>query len=190
MPNIGIVLKQEIARLARKETRGQIESLKKSSALYRKEIAALRRQVSELAREVSRVRKSAAGAQVRAGAKPAEDAPSRTRVPNAKAVQSMRARLGLSVAELAKLAGVSGQSVYNWERGSARPSGQPLAALVALRGVGKREARARLADLAAASAPAEVPADGPGESPVAKPGRKRAAISPARRRARSTRRSP
>lgn len=186
MPNIGIVLKQEIARLARKETRAQIESLKKSSALYRKEIAALRRQVSELAREVSRVRKSAAGAQVRAGAKPAEDAPSRTRVPNAKAVQSMRARLGLSVAELATLAGVSGQSVYNWERGSARPSGQPLAALVALRGVGKREARARLADLAAASAPA----DGPDESPVAKPGRKRAAISPARRRARSPRRSP
>jgi DNA-binding transcriptional regulator YiaG len=164
MPNIGIVLKQEIARLARKETRGQIETLKKSSAHYRKEIAQLRRDVTELTRELARLRKSAAGASARAPAQAADESLPRVRVPNAKAVQTMRARLGLSVAELAALVGVSGQSVYNWERGSARPSGKPLAGFVALRGIGKREARARLAELAAAEESAK---------PAAKPRRAR-----------------
>ena len=43
MPNIASVLKTEIARVARKEVRSEIGSLKKATATYRTEIAALKR---------------------------------------------------------------------------------------------------------------------------------------------------
>jgi len=40
--------------------------------------------------------------------------------------------------------GVSEQTVYNWEAGSSKPQAKQLAALVAVRGLGKREAVKRL----------------------------------------------
>ena len=41
MPNIATVLKDEIARVARKQVRSEIASLKKATATYRLEIASL-----------------------------------------------------------------------------------------------------------------------------------------------------
>ena len=60
---------------------------------------------------------------------------------------SNRKRLGLSAADFGLLVGASGQSVYAWEQGKARPRGKNLAAIAALRGVGKREVVERLATL-------------------------------------------
>ena len=57
----------------------------------------------------------------------------------------MRKRLGLSAAQLAALVGVSEQSVYNWETKKATPRKEQFAAIIALRGIGKREVRQRLA---------------------------------------------
>lgn len=62
----------------------------------------------------------------------------------AKGLRSMRQKLGLSAAELASLIGVSEQSVYNWEQKKATPRREQVAAIVGLRGIGKKEARARL----------------------------------------------
>ena len=62
----------------------------------------------------------------------------------AKGLRSQRSRLGLSADGFGKLVGVSAQSIYNWERGTAYPRAQQLARIAALRGIGKREADARL----------------------------------------------
>jgi DNA-binding transcriptional regulator YiaG len=56
----------------------------------------------------------------------------------------LRKRLDLSAAELAQLLGVSMQSVYNWEHKKSAPRKEQVAAIVALRSIGKREARRRL----------------------------------------------
>ena len=45
MPNIGSVLKEEIIRLSRKESRSQIDPTKKATIRQRREVAGLRRQV-------------------------------------------------------------------------------------------------------------------------------------------------
>jgi len=63
----------------------------------------------------------------------------------AKGLRSMRARLGVSMKDLAKLVGVSEQSVYNWEHKRAVPREPQLARIAALRGKGKRDAQALLA---------------------------------------------
>jgi DNA-binding transcriptional regulator YiaG len=146
MPNIAAVLKDEIARIARKEARAQTAEFKKASAQYRTHIAALRRRIEELERQVKRTSKSVA----KGGAAPAEDdddANSTARRFSATRLAAQRRKLGLSAADFAALIGVSGQSVYKWEHGEARPRARQLEAIAALRGIGKREAAARLAGL-------------------------------------------
>lgn len=145
MPNIAAVLKDEIARIARKEVRAQTGDFKKASAQYRAHIAALRRRIDELERQLKRVGKAA-----NRDPSPAENdddpsGPQRRFSPTRLAAQ--RRKLGLSAADFAALLGVSGQSIYKWEHGEARPRARQLEAIAALRGVGKREAAQRLEQL-------------------------------------------
>jgi DNA-binding transcriptional regulator YiaG len=79
----------------------------------------------------------------------AEDVTERVRF-SARSVKAQRKRAGLSAAEYGKLVGVSAVTIYNWEQGKSRPREEQLASLVALRGLGKREARAKLELLKAA----------------------------------------
>ncbi len=147
MPNIATVLKAEIVRLARKELREQVDPLRKSLSASRAEVAALKRKVSDLERQIrhaSRVLPDVP-AVPQAELSSAEDVGSfRFR---AGGMASNRKRLGLSAADFGLLVGASGQSVYAWEQGKARPRGRNLAAIAALRGVGKREVVERLAAL-------------------------------------------
>jgi DNA-binding transcriptional regulator YiaG len=140
MADIGTTLRQEISRLARREIRGQVQAVKKASAQYRRHIAALKRQVAALERQVAGFLRRTLDMPSAAANSPT---PSMVRfVP--KGLRAQRGRLGLSAADYGRLAGVSAQSVYNWEQGHAKPRAEQLAALAALRSMGKREARARL----------------------------------------------
>ncbi len=141
MTNIATVLKSEIARVARKEVRTQTLGLKKAVASYRTEIAALKRRASELEQQLRRHAKARA-----APAEAATASEAKLRF-TAKGLASQRKRLGLSAHDCGLLVGSSGQSVYNWEDGSARPRARNLQAIAALRTMGKKEAAARLAAL-------------------------------------------
>ncbi len=66
---------------------------------------------------------------------------------SAKGLASQRKRLGLSAEAFGMLVGASGQSVYNWESAKAEPRRKHLAAIAALRTMGKKEAAAKLAEL-------------------------------------------
>ncbi|MBN1507967.1 MAG: helix-turn-helix transcriptional regulator [Sedimentisphaerales bacterium] len=144
MPNIAAVLKEEISRLARKEVRRQTNALRRASAQYRRDIAAMKRRVSELQQKVSPLEKQVlkeTSAQV-----PKLDADGLRFT--AKGLRSQRQRLGLSAADYGKLVGVTDQTIYNWEHETARPRKQQLALIATLRHIGKREAQARLEQLA------------------------------------------
>ena len=65
-------------------------------------------------------------------------------VPKGKGLRSHRARLGLSAEEYGRLVGVSAQTIYSWERQTSTPRAAQRASLAAVRGLGKREAHARL----------------------------------------------
>ena len=138
MPNIASVLKQEISRLARREIKKEVQVLRKASASHRRQIAALKRSLADFNRRVGSLARSAT----------AQPAPAPTsRKPMrfvAKGLRSLRARLGVSMKDLAKLVGVSEQSVYNWEHKRAVPREPQLVRIAALRGKGKRDAQALL----------------------------------------------
>jgi DNA-binding transcriptional regulator YiaG len=148
MPNIATVFKAEIARLARKEVRGNSESLKKAVAAHRAEITALKRRIQALEGLVKRLAKGAGPARARpvATSETAESDSAGLRF-RAAGMAANRKRLGLSAADFGLLVGATGQSIYAWEAGKAKPRPQALAAIAALRGIGKREADARLASL-------------------------------------------
>jgi DNA-binding transcriptional regulator YiaG len=143
MPNIASLLKDEIARVARKEVRADTLGLKKAIGIYRTEIAALKRRAQALELELRRLNKA------RAKSAPAESLARPVQKPrfSAKGLASQRRRLGLSAQDCGLLVEVSGQSIYNWEEGKARPRTKHLPALAALRGMGKKEAASRLATL-------------------------------------------
>jgi DNA-binding transcriptional regulator YiaG len=147
MPNIGSVLKQEIVRLSRKETRSQVDPTKKATAQHRREIAELKRQITQLQRQVALLSRKTPGA----SATPKADAATRPVRYTVKGLRALRAKLGLSADDFGKLLGVSAQSVYNWEHEKARPRNEQLSKLAALRGMGKREVRARIEEFGAAS---------------------------------------
>ena len=171
MANLASALKEEIARLARKEIRQQTAGTARTVAQCEREIAALKRQIGELQRKLSGQRtqsapepavtkktgrKKAAAAKQAATAAPESGSDSGRKSARArfstKGLKANRERLGLSADNYGKLIGVSGLSIYNWEQGKARPRESSIAALMSIRGIGKREAARRLGGLAAPQA--------------------------------------
>jgi DNA-binding transcriptional regulator YiaG len=163
MTTLAIALKDEIRRLARKEIRVQTGRTSKAVAQYRREIARLKRlqrlQDKKIALLESQARKSLA-----MPANVADSDPNGDSRFSARSVRAQRRRTGLSAADYAKLVGVSPLTIYNWEHNKSRPRREQFSALLALRGLGKREAQAKLALVAA-----------PAKKPAAKRGRPRKA---------------
>ena len=156
MPNIASILKDEIIRVARKEIRSEVANLKKAVTAHRSEIAALKRRALDLEKEIRGLLKS----KHKTVQPVAADDPQKPIRFSANGLASQRNRLALSADECGLLVGASGQSIYNWEAGKARPRASNLAAIAALKTLGKKTATARLsalreaADKAAPSAPA------------------------------------
>lgn len=135
-------LKAEISRLAKKEVRSEVQSLKKASASYRTEIAALKRRVATL--EALFKKQSKATPKVTPAAGTEEEGTSlRFRVAG---FANLRKKLGVSAAEMGKLLGVSAQSVYHWETGKSKPRKSQLQAIAVVRKMGKKDVAAKLAE--------------------------------------------
>jgi DNA-binding transcriptional regulator YiaG len=145
MPNIASLLKAEIARVARKEVRAETATMRKAVSAYRAQIAHLKRQVKALEQSLGQVRRTTAARPSAAG--PAPTAAQRF---SAKGFATARRRLELSAADLGLLFGVSGQTIYHWESGKARPRARHMPAIAALRTVGKRAVTAHIDALKAA----------------------------------------
>ena len=144
MPNIASVLREEIRRLAKKEIKAQVSTTRKAVVQYRRDIAKLKRLLGQQEREITHLKRQTR--QQRDQPQTEEEPPEGVRY-SARSVRAQRKRLGLSADAYGKLVGVSGLTIYNWEHEKARPRKAQLAALVAVRGIGKREALRKLAEL-------------------------------------------
>ena len=146
MPNIASLLKEEIARISRKQSRSETEQLKKASAHYRSEIAQLKRRIQALEQQIKRLGKPGRGAGRASDGEEQEDSGRQIRY-SAKSLASQRKRLGLSAAALAKIIGVSALSIYKWESGNTRPRRKQIEAIAGLRHMGRRDVQKRLEEL-------------------------------------------
>ena len=137
-------LKAEISRLARREIKKALAPVQRINAARRGLIADLRRRVVALQKELNGLRKAVPRSL--AGTKEPE-AGERFWI-TGKGVRSLRKRLGLTQAGLGRLAGVSTQTVVNWEGAKGKIAirrKETVGNLRAIRSMNKRSAAEILA---------------------------------------------
>lgn len=148
MPDVGRVLKEEIQRLARKEARDALNTVQRENRELRVVVAELRRRVATLERssQTAAASRHAVAPPVSESASVGVDESALGARISSRMIKGIRDRLGLTQAALAALLDVSAQTVYQWERknGPLQLRGRTKAAVVEVRGLGKREAMRRL----------------------------------------------
>lgn len=142
MTNFAGALKEEVARLARKELRKTVDPMRKQVAGLRRDVAALKRENAQLRKELDTLGKASKFAMTAAPVVTASSSTPRRFSP--AGLRKLRERLGLAAADFGHLLGVSGPTVYNWEKGNTRPGDEQLERIAALRSKGKREVQAAL----------------------------------------------
>ncbi len=155
MPNVNAVLNHQIARLAQRVVKSSTSVTRKLVARHRRDLATLKRQVAGLTKRLAFAEKHQPTAIV---PPPALLEKARFR---AIGVKAHRAKLGLSAENYGKLVGVSGLTVYAWESGKSKPRPPQKAKWLAVRALGKRAARQRLALAQPNMPPAAKPAPRP-----------------------------
>ena len=136
-------LKLEIARVARKEFKEELQALRKVTTSHRSEIAALKRQVKSLATALKAATKNSKAS---SKTSPATDAPAT--VPgirySAERLVALRNKFGITQTQMASLLGVSYLSVHKWEAGGAQPRAAQLQKIALASKMGKREVLRKL----------------------------------------------
>jgi DNA-binding transcriptional regulator YiaG len=147
MSSFAIALKAEIARVARKELKGELLAIRKIAASHRTEISALKRDLKALR---SQLKSNQRSLKFGPPAAPRELRENRSRAErfSAEAFAAKRAKLGLTQLQMARLLEASALSVYKWESGSVQPRAAQIARILAVQKMGKREASARLGERA------------------------------------------
>lgn len=138
----------EVLRMARKEIKGELGSLRKTVTAQRSEIAALKRDLKDLASQVKTLRKAEVR-QADAGKAQAQDADAPARRKrhfrfDAQTLAAKREQLGISQQGMAVLLEASTLSVYKWESGKVTPRAAQLERIRSVLKMGKREALAKL----------------------------------------------
>jgi DNA-binding transcriptional regulator YiaG len=141
MSSLIISLKSEIARVARKELKEELQALRKATTAHRSEIAALKRQVKSLASALKATTKAS-----RSSSKDTVvDEPSAPGIRfSAARLAALRAKLGITQAQMATLLGVSYLSVHKWEAGASKPRAAQLQKIAVVMKLGKREVQKAL----------------------------------------------
>jgi DNA-binding transcriptional regulator YiaG len=146
MSNIAKVLKAEIMRISRKETKGATQGIGKSTSVLRKIVADLKRRVLLLEKENKRLVATMKKRQVESPQKLDQEEGRKARL-SSKGIRSLRKRLRLSQLDFGKLLGTTAHSVYLWEKKGAglKLRDKTREALLSIRGLRAGEARTKLA---------------------------------------------
>ena len=114
MPNIGALLKEEIRRLAKREARSLLATVRKDNARLKRTAAEHKRRLARLERDNRRL-VAESDARLAEGVKASPEEVAQARIGSAR-IRALRKRLRLSQAELGQILGVSGKTVLMWEK--------------------------------------------------------------------------
>lgn len=144
MSSIDKVIKSEIARLAKREARRLTAPLRANLVRLKKRTVELKRQLTAIEKQIEsrEVREKFAVTASRAAAGEVKGRLS------PGLILKLRKRLGLARQEFARLLGVSPGAVFTWESGKVSPRPEMKAKILTFRGMGRREARTLVENLA------------------------------------------
>ncbi len=186
MPNIAVVLKDEISRLARKEIRKEFKQSAERERKLKKTVSELRQRIEQLERAQGKLDRTAQKGVVAGAIKASEQADEEVRFwVTAKGIRALRAKLKLSQAELGKLIGVTGQTIYQWEHstGKLNVRAAQRGPITDVRKMGVKDARKALSEMGVEKAtrgpkPGSKNATTTAKKPTRGPGRPRGRLSP------------
>jgi len=147
MPNVAQVLKAEIARIAKHETKVALAQPKKTGIANTKTLAAVKRRLAEIEKNLSALQKTLQTCC--SGSAPVEEPAGPKAWLTGRGVKGLRRKMRLSQQAFARLVKVSTAAIIRWEKkaGKLTIRGNKMANILALRGVGVQEAKRRLADM-------------------------------------------
>jgi transcriptional regulator with XRE-family HTH domain len=143
VPNVMGVLRAEIRRLARKESRQELGALKKQITMMRRRLAESNRRIQGLEARARQILRNGSAGPARGAAGGEDEGGKQVRF-SAAWVRAHRKKLGMSRQLYARLVGVSAQTIMGWEAGRTRPRRAVLKTWREIRGKGVRELRAML----------------------------------------------
>ncbi len=134
-------LKSEIQRLSRRELKTSVSLIHASNISLKKTVADLKKRIAALETGNKRLPTSQKFIKEQQQAV----SPEKVRI-TAKSIRALRNKLGLFRSEFGKLIGVLSQNVFFMEHrtGRLKMRKKTLANILAIRGIGKREAKKRL----------------------------------------------
>jgi len=142
--------KKEIARVARKELKTELDALRKTNLTYRSEIAALKRDLKTTLVRLSKVERLTNRTAAVVAPPPAPAAVPATRSPvgalgsfNNTAFAEFRKGLGITQDQMGRLVEASSLSIWKWESGRVQPRAGALTRIQAAMKLGKRAALAK-----------------------------------------------
>jgi DNA-binding transcriptional regulator YiaG len=148
MPNIANVLREEIQRLAKRQVRKELGTVRRDHVRLKKIVADLRHQMAALDRTSRELVKKVTPV---VAAKESEEATEKAEKlrPTSTSLKKLRVRLGMTQVQFGQLLGVSGQAVVQWasREGRVRMRKTTLSALAGIQTIGKREAWRRLEEM-------------------------------------------
>ena len=138
MGNLGVTIRSEIVRLAKRELRKTLLPLGRDVRLLKSAVSQLRKTVLALERFAAQQQNELKKRKIPLEATAEEVKKSRF---SPALIRSLRKNLGISQKELAILAGVTVGAAHLWEIGKFRPKNEKKAVMVALRKLGRRDVR-------------------------------------------------
>ncbi len=143
MPTFAQSLKSEIQRLARREIKSSVTPIHASNVSLKKAVADLKKRMAVLEADTKRLISIQKPRDRQPALNPEEAGKVRI---TARSIKALRNKLGITQVEFAKLIGVSGINVNLMEHkeGRLKFRGDTLGNILAVRGMGKREAKKRL----------------------------------------------
>jgi len=148
MSNVVRVLKEEIARISKREAKSATEGIGKANTWLRKTVADLKKRVLLIEKENKRLAAMMKKYQVQSPQQPDVEEGKKARF-TSRGIKSLRSRLRLSQADFGKLLGTTPGAVYLWEKkdGALSLRDKTKAAILSIRGLSAKEAKEKLAEL-------------------------------------------
>jgi DNA-binding transcriptional regulator YiaG len=148
MSNVVKVLKEEIARISKKEAKSATEGIGKANTWLRKTVAELKKRVLLIEKENKRLRAVMKKYQVESPQEPGAEEGKKARF-TSRGIKSLRSKLRLSQADFGRLLGTTPGAVYLWEKkdGALSLRDKTKAAILSVRGLNARQAKEKLAEL-------------------------------------------
>ena len=155
MPNVHTVLKEEIARVARKEIKSTVEKMRQDNLDLKRSVSSLKRELARQEAQLKKLKKAVSTSGMAAKANVSSETEDGGRFwVTSKGIKSTRKKLRLTQSEFAELLGVSGQAVYQWEAksGTLKVRSKTQEAIINARKLGgAKEAKAAIEEIRAAS---------------------------------------